>query len=107
MFEYGQAPQWVLVCMGYEQEIETDKTVLQILYTDFFSIHATFFLKKKASRSSRALNSKLKHYSFTIICTNGGKLWLGASECIDDSKSSIFSFLILIYEHKYVWEKKI
>lgn len=23
-------------CMGYEQEIETDKTVIQILYTDFF-----------------------------------------------------------------------
>lgn len=30
-------------CMGYEQEIETDKTVLQILYTDIFPIHATFF----------------------------------------------------------------
>lgn len=30
-------------CMGYEQEIETDKTVIQILYTDFFPIHATFF----------------------------------------------------------------
>lgn len=33
-------------CMGYEQEIETDKTVIQILYTDFFPIHATFFFLK-------------------------------------------------------------
>lgn len=33
-------------CVGYEQETETDKTVLQILYTDFPPIHATFFLKK-------------------------------------------------------------
>lgn len=48
--------------MGYEQEIETGKTVLQILYTDFFSIHATFFLKK-------VKHVKPKH-TFFLILTN-------------------------------------
>lgn len=36
-------------CMGYEQEIETDKTVIQILYTDFFSHSCNFFFLKKCS----------------------------------------------------------
>lgn len=48
--------------MGYEQEIETDKTVLQILYTDFFPIHATFLKKKKKFK-----HVKPKHTFFFII----------------------------------------
>lgn len=44
MFEDSHAPDGLLAVGGYEQESETEKTVLQILYTDFFfPIHATFF----------------------------------------------------------------
>lgn len=49
-----------------------------------------FYFKNKAS--DRALNNKLKHTLFTMICTNGSKL-CGALKCTDDSKSTIFSFL--------------
>lgn len=35
----------ILVCMGCDQETEIGKTVLQILYTDFFPTMQPFFLK--------------------------------------------------------------
>lgn len=32
-----------------------------------------------------------------MICTNGGKLWLGVFECIDDAKSLIIYFFLHIF----------
>lgn len=48
VFEDSHAPDGLLAVGGYEQESETEKTVLQILYTDFFFSHSCnfFFLKK-------------------------------------------------------------
>lgn len=45
--------------MWYEQEIGTDKTVLQILYTDFFfPIHATFFFFLKKVQHVKPKNAQ-------------------------------------------------
>lgn len=51
-------------CMWYEQEIGTDKTVLQILYTDFFFpfMQLFFFLKKSSTCKAKKRTIHFKKY---------------------------------------------
>lgn len=47
VLEYGHAPYLLLICKGYEQEIETDKdSFTDTVYRIFFSFMQLFFLKK-------------------------------------------------------------
>lgn len=47
-------------CMWYEQEIETDETVLQILYTDFFPFMQLFFFLKKVQHVKPKMHNTFK-----------------------------------------------
>lgn len=58
MFEDSHAPDGLLAVGGYEQESETEKTVLQILYTDFFfPFMQLFFLKKVKTCEAKMYNT--------------------------------------------------